>query len=225
MRSGNSYLYRSGTSPNTRTAISSKCRVFSYAYDLAGWTQIGVMSSFNPSHSRSVDPVRGVGFGDQIAELVPGVEEPVTISVERTCLFLANMFQVFGYRGGVDGLVRSLKHHRWPFDVRQEMVISELERSSLQGAPGAATATDGQNKAVFTIYEGCWLTSYNYTFSSDQAMIAESAEIIVTDIVDGRSTYGEFIASGNQPSSVDGTAGGIQGTRLVSSGLAGTPTG
>lgn len=219
MRANNSYIYRQGTTPNTKSAISSKVKIYSYAYNLGQWTQIGVISSFNPSQSRNADAVRGIGYGDQIAEVVPGVQDPITISVERTCLYLANMFQVFGYRGGSDGLVRALKHHRWPFDIRQEMVISELERANLEDASGQRPAVDGKNQALFTIYEGCWMTSYNYTVSSDTSMISESTDITCTDIVDGRSQYNEFIASGGNPVQVpQGTAGGLNGSRLFAGG-------
>lgn len=221
MKANNSYIYRKGTTPNTRAAISSKVKVYSYAYNLANWTQIGVMSSFNPSQSRSADPVRGVGYGDQIAELVPGVMDPISISVERTALYLANMFQVFGYRGGSDGLVRALKHLRWPFDVKQEMVISELAAADENENPGLTSGTDpnagGAEIVQVTIFEGCWMTDYNYTVSSDTSMISESTTIQCADIVDGTSQYNEFIASGNGAGI--GTAGGLQKSRLFSGGI------
>lgn len=209
MRANNSYIYREGTTPNTKAAISSKVKVFSYAARQQGWTQIGVMSSFAPSQSRAADPARGVGYGDQIAELIPGVMDPVTISVERTALYLANLFQVLGYYGGADGLVRALKHNRWPFDVRQEMLISELELEEIQESgftdndflssvkeQKGPLETAAKLKALLTIYEGCWMTSYDYTVSSDTAMISESTSISCTDIVDGSSLYYEFINSG-----------------------------
>lgn len=226
MRSNNSYLYRKGTTPNTRAAISSKVKVYSTGYGLPGWTQIGVMTSFNPSQSRSADPIRGIGYGDQIAELVPGVSDPVSISVERTCLYLANMFQVFGYRGGADGLVRSLKHNRWPFDVKQEMVVSELALLNPEDSAGGGLASGGDaqipqgqsERVIRTIYEGCWMTDYSFSVSSDTSMISESTTLMCTDIVDGISTYNEFIASGNGGQRT--TAGGIQRSRLIQGGAA-----
>ena len=231
MKANNSYIYRKGTTPNTRTAISSKVKVFSYAYNLATWTQIGVMTSFNPSQSRSADPIRGVGYGDQIAELVPGVMDPISISVERAALYLANLFQVFGYRGGSDGLVRALKHLRWPFDVKQEMAISDLaladeSANSNQGdSPGIVSGGDTSipdsftEQVLLTIYEGCWMTDYNFTVSSDTSMISESTTLMCTDIVDGRNNYHEFIASGNARGFSPQAGGVLQRSRLFSGGI------
>ena len=76
---GNSYLYNMGTCPQTRTAVSQKVRLLTpHVGDSTALHQMGVISSFNPSQSRTVEPVRGIGFGDQIAELVPSVTEPTT---------------------------------------------------------------------------------------------------------------------------------------------------
>jgi len=113
--------------------------------------------------------VRGIGFGDQVAELVPGNTESMSISVSKTLLYILNLMQSTGYKGGVDGLVRSLKHHRWPFDVKQEMVFSELATLEAQSAAGlevsgfkkASTQPNGPGflvsevRALFTIYEAC----------------------------------------------------------------------
>lgn len=207
------YIYRMGTAPNTRAAVSQKNKVFSYMVNNAdGFTQIGVLSEFGHDESRAVDPIRGVGFGDQIAELVPGVTEPMTLTVNKTLLYAVNLFQVFGYRGGVEGLVRSLRHHRWPFDVKQELVFSELTSSndlgSITGVPGIVDASTqpGQGdfvgtpiQALITIYEGCWMNSYSASYTSDAAIVAENSSVTVTDIIDGFSTYGEFVDTGLAP--------------------------
>ena len=96
MFTNDSYIYRQGTTPNTRSAISSKNKIYSTPYGAEkGFLQIGVVGSFDPTHGKGVDPVRGIGFGDQIAELVPSVTDPVTISVTRTLMYLSNIFQVF----------------------------------------------------------------------------------------------------------------------------------
>src|SRR5262245_33807483 len=164
--STSNYIYRSGTAPNTRAAVTQKNKVFSYMVGATKFQQIGVLSEFGHDESRAVDPVRGVGFGDQIAEMVPGVTEPISLTVNKTLLYAVNLFQVFGYKGGVEGLVRSLRHHRWPFDIKQELVFSELVSSDQIGdvdnAPGlkAASASIGATgytptgvKALITIYE------------------------------------------------------------------------
>jgi len=212
------YIYRMGSSPNTRVAVTQKNKVYGYmAGSSAGFQQIGVVSEFGWDESRTIEPTRGVGFGDQIAELVPSVTEPMTLTLNKTLLYAVNLFQVVGYKGGVEGLVRSLKHHRWPFDLKQELVFSDIVTDStigdLSNAPGAQNATvqnpAGTAKALFTIYEACWFNSYSASFTSDAAIVAENGSVTVTDILDGQgTTYGEFIDSGLSPSSGAGLGPG-----------------
>lgn len=212
------YIYRQGTAPNTRAAVSQKCKIFGYMVGKQRFQQIGVVSEFGFDESRTIDPVRGVGFGDQVAELVPGVTEPMTITLNRTLMYTVNIFQVLGYKGGVEGLVRSLKHHRWPFDLKQELVFSELSsRDDIEGAPSVKNATTqpqnvanlatNQIRALFTYYEGCWINSFSSSFTSDAAIVAENTSLTVTDIIDGASLYGEYIDSGLAPIGANGTAG------------------
>lgn len=214
--STSNYIYRQGTAPNTRAAVSQKNKIFSYTVgSLTGFQQIGVLSEFGHDESRNIDQVRGIGFGDQIAELVPGITEAMSLTVNKTLLYAVNLFQVFGYRGGVEGLVRSLRHHRWPFDIKQELVFSELVSSDkigdLDNAPGTRSAstqpvpgtrkefTTSQVKALITIYEGCWMSAYNASYTADAAIVAENSTVLVTDVIDGFSTYGEFIDTGLAP--------------------------
>jgi len=111
---GTSYLYDYGTSPNTRTAVSQKVRILAPAYGSTGaMTQMGVLSSFSANESRNVEPVRGIGFGDIVAEIVPGVTDPMQLSFERALLYLSDLWSSLGYASGVHGPVRSLRHHRW----------------------------------------------------------------------------------------------------------------
>lgn len=203
------YIYRSGTSPNTRTAISQKSKIYGYMVNATqpGFQQIGVCSEFGHDESRSIEPVRGVGFGDQVAELVPGVTEPMTLTINKTLLYAVNLFQAVGYKGGVEGLVRSLKHHRWPFDIKTEIVFSQLASEDPQ--VGFATKADIPNEgglnnlgnpglyAVATVYEGCWMNSYNTSYTVDTAAVAEDCGIDCTDIFDvSGSIYGEFLDAG-----------------------------
>jgi len=223
---GTSYVYQMGTSPNTRTAVSQKVRVLTPAYgNNEALHQMGVLSSFNPSESRTIEPVRGVGFGDHVAELVPSVTEPMTGSFERALLYLCNLWQATGYAAGVDGPVRSLKHHRWPFDIEQQLVFSSLADSDLDRAnqgfngtsgtfAGGVKAIDfpqvtpdggnhpGDNRghsAIITIYEACWFNSWSTTFSKDSGIIMETGDVTITDVHDFASVYGEFLATGNDP--------------------------
>lgn len=197
-RDSDSYIFRKGVTPNTRSVISSKNRIF--AYNAQGVdVQIGVLATFDPSEARTIEPVRGIGFGDQIAELVPGVTDPMTISITRTALYLSNVFQVFGYKAGVDGIARSLKHHRWPFDVRQEIVFSALaaeasEDSGLNAVNAQQFATDADKKiygqyAVLTFYEACWISDYSVSYASDAALVQESVTINVSDVLAAPGLY------------------------------------
>jgi len=229
------YIYRQGTAPSTRAAISQKNKVFSFMVGMKEFRQIGALSEFGQDESRTIDPVRGVGFGDQVAELVPSVTEPMTLTVNKTLLYAVDVFQAVGYRGGVSGLVRSLKHHRWPFDIKQEMVISEIASSqdldgvTVSAAPNASVQANGDQfltpiRALFTFFEGCWINSYSKSTTSDAAIIAENSSVTVTDIIDGRSQYGEFVDTGLSPVQANGTAGAGYSLRFAgNSASVGTP--
>lgn len=228
---GSSPIYNYGTSPNTRTAVSQKVKILAPAYgSTAQLLQIGALSNFSVSESRSVEPLRGIGQGDVIAELVPSVTEPATVNCERALLYQANLWQATGYAGGSDGPVRSLRHHRWPFDVQEEMAYSSLADSDsgvanvgrsgtgfqggvkqsiypdqLDGSTGPTP--DGEfpqggaqgHTVIVTMYEACWWNSWSKTVSRDQGMIMESGDFTVTDMHDLTSQYGEFLATGNDP--------------------------
>ena len=222
---GSSSIYNYGTSPNTRSAVSQKARVLAPTYGDTALSQVGVMSSFAPSESKTVEAVRGIGFGDMIAESVPGVTEPTTASVERTLLYLANLWQATGYASGVDGPVRSLRHQKWPFDIEEQLVFSTLADNDLgaanTGFNGATGSFNGGAKAVtypqltpdekgnyganaghtalITMYEACWWTSHSKTYSAADAMVMESGDLQATDVHDFASNYGEFLATGNDP--------------------------
>ena len=77
---GSSPLYRIGTTPNTRSVVSQKVRILAPSYGQSGSSllQIGVLSTFTPNESRTVEPVRGVGFGDQVAALSSITGGPLT---------------------------------------------------------------------------------------------------------------------------------------------------
>jgi len=219
MRDVDTYIYRTGSSPNTRVAISQKNRVFSKPWTASSPTekQVGVLSTFDYSESRAIDPVRGVGFGDKIQELVPGVTEPMALTLNRTLLYTAGIVQEVGYRGGVDGLVRSLRQHKWPFDIRSELVFSELVTAQDGGAIiQQVLESGGTNFALVTFFEACWLNSVSVSFPSDSAIVAEDAAATCTDVTDGVSlygadpnSYGDLLDSGNNPILQPGAGSGL----------------
>jgi len=222
---GTSPLYRFGTSPNTRSVVSQKVRILAPAFGANDVLhQIGVLGGFTPSESRSVEPVRGIGFGDIIAELVPGVTDPMSLSFERQLLYLSDLWQATGYASGVSGPMRSLRHHRWPFDIRQEIVFSVIADfefsggSSIQAGNGSQAgvgtltysgnlggssvdATQGTHNVLITYYEACWWTGGgNSGFMRDSALVTQSADAMCTDVHDASSLIGEFSSLGNDPS-------------------------
>lgn len=212
-RDTDSYIFRKGVTPNTLSVISSKNRVF--AYNSTGkLVQLGVVATFDPSEARTIEPVRGIGFGDQIAELVPSVTDPMTIAITRTALYLSNIYQIFGYKGGVDGMCRSLKHHRWPFDIRQEVVFSAIAAQMTDGS--VAQNVDDVTKdardekgiynqyAILTFYEACWISDYSVSYASDAALVQESVTINVSDILAGPGMY-PYTSSELEPFSILGS--------------------
>jgi hypothetical protein len=183
------YIYRKGASPNTKSTVSQKNKVFAFSTGKA-LAQIGNLATFNPSESKTIDTVRGIGFGDQIAELVPSVTEAMTLSVSRAMLYLQNFHQVFGYKGGAEGLVRSLKHHRWPFDIKQELVISHLVNRDAGALPGlVGSSEDSATMAIITFFEACWINSYGASYSADSAIVNEDLDITASDVFDNAGTY------------------------------------
>lgn len=199
-RDNDSYIFRKGVTPNTLSVISSKNRVFAYNPQ-SELVQLGVIATFDPSEARTIEPVRGIGFGDQVAELVPSVTDPMTISVTRTALYLSNIYQIFGYKAGLDGICRSLKHHRWPFDIHQEVVFSALATRNVGGNADyleepTIISTDEKGDynehALLTFYEACWISDYSVSYASDAALVQETVTINVSDIL---ADVGVFLGS------------------------------
>jgi hypothetical protein len=212
-----SYLYRQGATAQTSTVLSTRFKIFAPAVGVGKFVKMGVTSQFGISESKAIETVRGLGYGDNIAELVPGVTQPLSINVSRTALYLANMMQMFGYKAGVSGLVRSLKHHKFPFDIKTEIVFSEIasEDSNIEQATVASVNPEGGLNnlgipssglyCVSTVYEGCWMESISSSMQVEQAVVSEDCSILVTDIFDiSGSVYGEFIDAGNNSSDVTG---------------------
>ena len=212
------YIYRKGMAPQTRTLISTKNKIYAKPAGNNKFLQIGVVASFEPSDSRAVEPVRGIGFGDQIAELVPNASEPITISVTRSALYLSLLMQTFGYNAGVDGLVRALKHHRWPFDIKQEIVFSEVSTKDIGGASGTRPASENGLKALLTFYEACWMTSYSWSFTSDTSLVQENCEISCSDIIDGKSNYQQYVQAFSTDTGNNPYIGGAGSARFATSG-------
>lgn len=204
-RDRDTYIHRLGVTPETASVISSKNRIYAVPADITEHVlyQIGVVATFDPSESKSVEPVRGIGYGDHVAELVPGVTQPMTLSVTRTAQYMSMLQQVFGYKGGVDGLVRSLRHHKWPFDIVQEIILSKFVTNSHSGELPESVKNgmfnDQNIEAVMTWFEGCWIQDYNASYAADAALVQETCSVQVTDIVASSGTdYSKYETDDSQ---------------------------
>lgn len=189
----NQHILSQGAMPHTRAALSSRSRVFGLAKQDSP-ELIGAISSFGMSSSRTLEPLRGIGLGDHIIEIVPGQSEPISLSVTHFALSMEGIMQAFGYKSGVDGLVRALKHHRFPIDIKHELLMSTLANPAIPSSVGVkqATRTAGfavgyeddltQFKVLITWFEGCWFQDYSITYPVDTAAITEESTLLVTDV-------------------------------------------
>ena len=195
-------IFSQGIMPHSRAVLSSRSRVFGPTPAAAGkganagsaFELIGAISSFGISSSRTLETVRGIGMGDHIIEIVPGQSEPIELQITKFAMSLANTFQEFGYRGGVDGLVRALKHHRYPIDIKHELLIStkiknseNLPSTSVYAAKqvgNVGTTEDDLSdfQVLVTWFEGCWFESFSVTYPIESAAISEESSLKVTDV-------------------------------------------
>lgn len=67
--------------------------------------------------------------------------------------------------------------------------------NSRAGDPGGNRG----HTALITMYETCWWNSFSRSYAADSGMIAESGSVTITDTHDFASIYGEFLATGNDP--------------------------
>jgi hypothetical protein len=183
---------KESASPNTRLVNSMKVKIYS-VNTIGQGEQIGLIQSWAPNHSRTLTPNRGIGYGDQIAEVSVGVTD-ITASAESLGMYLKNIMQSFGYKSDASGVVRSLKHHKWPFDVWEEIVIPTFI-TNVEGSgytTNLQTASGGGGYAIRTRYDGCWMSSWSHSFTIGDVNVSQSAELTVTDVYDDlqASKYG-----------------------------------
>lgn len=84
------------------------------------------------------------------------------------------------------------------------------------GSGGSQVAPGGNrgHSAIITMYEACWFTSWGTSFAKDSGMIMETGDVSITDVHDFASVYGEFLASGNDP-----TIGQLGSVRYAQNGF------
>jgi hypothetical protein len=197
------YIYREGVSPNTRLLNPQRVKVFAVDAE-DDWQQVGLIQTWNPSDTRAIEPVRGVGFGDQIAELAVGVTD-LTATATVMMMYLRDIQQLFGYKAGSSGFVRSLKHHQWPFDVYETIVIPEYIAGQAKG--GATTDGDGDT-VVKTWYEGCWMSDFAKTFDIGATSVTQDMTCQISDVYGGDSR----ISATNFVDSYDSNVNSLRGS-------------
>jgi len=194
----NSYIYQQGSTPNTSLLNSQKVKVFTAHPGGADPTanQIGLLQSWAPAQSRPTEPVRGIGHGDRTAEQSVGVTD-LTGSLSIAVMYLVNIMQVLGYNAGASGIIRSLKHHRWPFDIKEQIIVPDFIGTGSYTVQRGTSKTGGlTGNIIQTYYEGCWMQDYNITFEIGASTIMQDCAVNITDVYDpaaGRGAYGDTL--------------------------------
>lgn len=187
-----SNVYARGWVPHTCIAMSSSVRLFSKNGRDGNYKQIGVVQSFRPADTRRMERARGIGFGDRVAEIVPGTTD-VAITVTRMALYDENILESLGYhsswnQGGVRGSVRTLAHMKNPFDVNEVIVFhARTGTPGLQGFVGGNEFLGGPtNEFTSFWYHDCWINSWTRTIDITGNLIyMEDVGIDVTWVSDG----------------------------------------
>lgn len=198
MRYENTNIGRQNPTPNTHTVLSMKTKFYTIPVGETQPVLLGMADSVERSQSRSIKALRGVGYGDKIAELVPQYSEAPSLTVNRAALYLQTIQQALGYSAHSSGLVRALNHHKWPFDVIEEVILSELAQEKMEGLNSDNLITSRDElaqafSAVQTVYETAWLNNWSSSSSSNTAEVMERVSITVTDMTDG-SGYKKYLA-------------------------------
>lgn len=185
-------VYARGWVPHTCIAMASSVRIFSKNGTNGNFKQIGLVQSFKPTDTRKMERARGIGFGDRVAEIVPGTTD-VSITVTRMALYEENILESFGYhtaynRGGVQAAVRTLAHTKNPFDINEVLVFHA--RRGEAALPGFAGGNErlGFFPQEYTSfwYHDCWINNWSRTIEITGNLIyMEDVTIDVTWVSDG----------------------------------------
>lgn len=178
------YIYRKGVSPNTRLLNPQRVRVFGVDAEDQAQHQIGLIQTWNPSDTRAIEPVRGIGFGDQIAELAVGVTD-LTATATVMMMYLRDIQQLFGYKAGSSGLIRSLKHHQWPFDIYETILVPTYLKAKVTDSAGVDSTdvdTSLSTNVIGTWYEGCWMSDFAKTFDIGATSVTQDMTCQISDV-------------------------------------------
>jgi len=135
--------------PNTKTAVF-------YAYDIImNGRQIGTLSRFNPTFTKTIERIReiAVSTGARVLDLVPGVTD-ISVDVEKFRLYRQSLFEALGYQ------IFSLEDLIDPFDIQEVL-----------------THPDGKQETL--IYHTCLISNHSKTITTGTTYVAETATIQV----------------------------------------------
>lgn len=133
---------------------------------------IGLVQSFSPSESRTVQKVMGLGIEGVITSAVGNYsggtfQTPLIMIYDQTPM---EAFGVIDQGGGVGGLrqlprVISLKQQRTPLDIRSVL------------------HTPNEGEQIVETYKGCWITSYSKTIAISGATVGVSVGWSYEDVI------------------------------------------
>ena len=131
--------------------------------------QVGTATNATPSHQRSNTKVGGVGIGDRIMEIVPGLTS-YTLSLTKFSLWNKYIYQVLGYNVNI----RMLAEMQTPFDV-YTYHLNPTGTTSKGIFVNSGEVAD--SNIVTTIYRDCVVSSWNRTQQYD-------ADVTISDVVE-----------------------------------------
>ena len=74
--------------------------------------------------------------------------------------------------------------------------IKAIQYPQVTAVPDGGISSGGHS-AIIIMNEACWWSDYSATFSVDSGAIIESGSVMITDVHDFSSIYGEFLQTGN----------------------------
>ena len=152
--------------PQTRSEVF-------YAYEIQiNNIPIGTLRNFTPRHTRTSEPVREISTnGGEIVEIVPGVPT-YQITLNKVRLYENTLLDVFGI------LSQDIQKQVRAIDIIETVWSPADVPNSAVSGPAEA---DGSGTLLRTLtYEGCWITEWGKTISSEGLLIVEDMTVQAT---------------------------------------------
>jgi len=151
----------------TRTGLSTQIAI------LVNGNPVGAIQSFGQTQARSTKPITEVGT-DGVIEIVPSGAAQISLSIQRMVFDGLSITEAFK-RGFMN-----IAAQRIPFDI---VVVDKFSSGS-----------NSDPNCLVTVYKNCWFTNISKTYSSQDYVISENAnvscETVYTQRGDGTSVGG-----------------------------------